>query len=383
MWRPSEKTERRTPARITAWAVLIGCLLIGTTARGDRIVLRNLKIISDTTVASFDEDGVRLSGGKLIGWDEIERISVAEDRQEQVDRLLSELGTPLYRIRQRLQVGDYEGLLPHAEAIYPRYLGRSGSTAYMVKQAYMWGLLSVGRREEAVAPYLGCYNYVRNLKGRPLDLPGRRRLTYDPGTGMTPDLRPVWFDPAAAKKELPAVLKAAAAMRQPLPVAARIYYASLALTAGEQARAERVLAGIEDRKLPAVQLTATVKAQAEVLAGKPGPALSGLETSLESVSPENKPLALYWLGKAKTSADVDATRRDGVLQLLHIPAIYGDVAPELAAAALHQAMLTLAELGDARGSIAVRKELLGQYGHTHFARVVKNELSPRKDDESG
>jgi hypothetical protein len=199
---------------------------------------------------------------------------------------------------------------------------------------------------------------------------------------MTPELRPVWFDPAAAEKQLPAVLKAAAAMRQPLPVAARIYYASLALTAGELARAERVLAGIEDRELAALQLTAIVKAQAEVLAGKSGPALSGLETSLESLSAENKPLALYWLGKAQIAAESEATRREGVLQLLHIPAVYGDAAPELAAAALHQAMLTLAELGDAKGSIAVRKELLEQYGHTHFAGVVKNELSPRKDDAS-
>ena len=56
------------------------------------------------------------------------------------------------------------------------------------------------------------------------------------------------------------------------------------------------------------KVTATVKAQAEVLAGKPGPALSGLETSLESFTQQNKPGALYAMLKPIAEHGISMTR---------------------------------------------------------------------------
>ncbi len=380
MW-PAFEFSRPFPRRLAAAAcagLLAWCAAAGGDARADRIILRNLKILSDVQVVSFDEDGVRLRTGQLIGWDEIERLTVTAAEQPRANQLLADLGIHLYRIRQRMKVGDYEGLLPHAEAVYPRYVDRRSDTAYMVKQALMWGLLAAGRREEAVAPYLGCLDLVRNAAGRSLDLPGQRRLVFDPQTGMTPDLQPVWFDEAAAKKALPDVLQVAGNMKKPLPLAARIYYASLALTAGETAAAQRVLDGVDQADLAAAQLTGLVRAQAEVLAGTPGPALSGLETSLESLSPENVPAARYWLGLAKLADDDERVRQTGILQLLRIPPLHGDRAPELAGAALYQAMQALAKQGDAKGSIAVRKELLEHFGHTYFAKQAKQ--SPDADE---
>ena len=44
-----------------------------------------------------------------------------------------------------------------------------------------------------------------------------------------------------------------------------------------------------------------------------------------------------------------------------------------AAAGLYRAMQTLSELGDVKGSVAVRKELLLRYGHTYYATVVKSQ----------
>src|SRR5262245_30496673 len=71
----------------------------------DRIVLRNLKIVTDRTVASFDVDGVKLDDGSVLGWDEIERATIDGDKQDAFDKQLLELGGPLYRIRQRLSTG--------------------------------------------------------------------------------------------------------------------------------------------------------------------------------------------------------------------------------------------------------------------------------------
>jgi len=346
----------------------------------DRIVLRNLKIITGKKVKSLDDDGVKLQDGQTVGWDEIERISVAPERQAEADRLLEELGIHLYRIRQRLKVGDYKGLLPHAEALSSRYATRQSRTAYMVQQSLMWGLLAAGRREEALAPYLCCLQYLRAQESRPVDLPGQRRLMLDKKTGMTPELPPVWFDAKAAKKAMPDVFRIVAAMKQPRPVGTRVYYGTLALAAGQVDTAQPFLDGIKGDDPATAQLKTIAMAQTEVQAGRSGSALKDLEASLDELSPTNRPVALYWLGMAKIGAESRSVQLQGVLQLLHLPAVYGKKFPELAGAGLYQSMETLAQLDDAKGSIAVRKELLDRYGHTYHATKLRSALTPKKDN---
>ena len=126
----------------------VGCLaLLGAVANrvvaADRIILRSLELVADKTVLSLDEDGVRLDGkrpggGDLIPWDEIERGRVSEALQPAFDKYLKELGPSLYRLRQRLKIGDYDGLIDAAELVYPRFSARQSQTAYLVCQATMW-----------------------------------------------------------------------------------------------------------------------------------------------------------------------------------------------------------------------------------------------------
>ena len=336
----------------------------------DRIVLRNLTVISDGQVASFDEDGVRLADGRILTWDEIERGSLDGQRQAEFDRLLGELGAPLYRIRQRLKVGDYRGLLVHAEALYPRYSQRRGRTAYMVSQSLMWGRLAAGRREGAVEPYLRCYSQLSSDAVAGSDVPGNRRLRFDRDTALSPELTPIWFDAEAAKQAMPGVLRAVAAMQKPYPEGARIYYATLALTAGETDEAVNVLSGVSGRRRATAEWLAIARAQQEIMDGRSGPAVAELESSLDEFSKENKPAALYWLGLSKTANQDEQVRREGTLHLLCLTALYGEAQPELAGAGLYHAMVALDKSNDARGSMTVRKELLLRYAHTvHAARV--------------
>ena len=187
--------------QVAAMLPLLLGLLVATAPRADaadRIILRNLEILSDRTVTAFDADGVRLDDGKQLGWDEIEQAEVSAAQQAEFDRLLAELGGPLYRIRQRLSVGDYRGLLSPAEAVYPRYADRDSPTAYMVIQSLMWGRLAAGRREDSLEPYLRCCEYQRKPGRTQVSLPGQRRLEFDPETGLSSDLVPIWFDAEAA-----------------------------------------------------------------------------------------------------------------------------------------------------------------------------------------
>ena len=397
---PTCRARWNRAPRGAGWLVLLAGLAVcaaSTVQAAQRIVLRDLQVISDKKVITFSEDGVQVEGGRVITWDEIERAKVAPEQQEAFDRMLADLGDHLYRIRRRLEDGDYKSLPPsgdggkpdgdyksllsESEAVYPRYIGRRSKTAYMVFQGLMWARLEAGRREEAVEPFLDCYEYLRAVGSARADLPGKRRLAFELDTGMTPEIVPVWFDPKAAEAAMPKVYEAVKRLKKPLPEAARIYYGTLALTAGKEETAMKVLGGIQGDRPVIAQLRDIALAQREVLAGKPGEAVQRLEGSLASMDPSNRPLATYWLGMAKVASDQPATRREGVLQLLYLPALYGKTSPDLAGAGLYQSIKTLAELKDPAGSSSLRRELLARYGQTLHAARLKAELSPHKDNE--
>jgi hypothetical protein len=349
---------------------LASTALTPAAALADRIVLRNLDVIDNQTVTGLDEDGVLLGDGTRISWDRIERGRVASEQQARFDQLLAELGGDLYRVRQRLAVGDWAGLLPNAEALEGRYVGRRSETAYMVFQALMWARLAAGQREAALAPFLrvlACQQEA-TAAGKALELPGERRMTVDPQTGFTSDLSPVWFDAEAARQALPSVATAIGELNTP-PPAARMYYATLAITAGTPEKAEQALAGLQE--FPA--LRAIVEVQREIPQGVSEATLKVLMEQLPQIGRELRPVALYWLGRARIAQPAATDRQDGLLNLLELPALYGQQEPELAAAGLYEVCRTLAAMGDTKESIAVRRELLDRYATTWHARKLQAE----------
>lgn len=357
------------------WLHLIGCvfaLSCGHSALADRLVLRNLEIIRDQKIAAMNLDGLKLDDGRAISWDEIESGKIDDaERDKLFQKYLDHLGIHLFRIRQRLTVGDFRELGPHAEAVAKFYEGRTSETAYMVHQALMWSRLAAGQREAAVAPYWRCFDYLLSLAGKPVNLPGQRRLTVDLATGMCDELPPVWFDGAAAKSALAGVGEAIGQVAEPRPVGTRIYYATLAIAAGDAAAADRALAGIGNLQPRERELRDIAQAQQEIAAGKPGEKVRWLAASIDQLDPANEPLALYWLAQAELADSDRAVQQQGVLHALALPAVHGERHPDLAAAGLYAAMQTLAALGDARGSIAVRGELLSTYPQTHHALLAK------------
>lgn len=368
---------------VVAWfaaAAVLGALPWGGSARAaDRLILRNLDFVQDRTVVEIDEDGVRLDaalpgGGDRLTWDRIERGTVALD-QVRFDKLLAELGLPLYRIRQRLRVGDYEALADPAEAVYPRLSGRHSPTAFMVCQALVWSRLASGKREGAVEPYVRLCELVRSHPGWAADLPGERRMTIDPATALSADLTPVWFDSRAAAAALPGVEQAIRGMTQPRPAGIYVYYATLALTAGQPEEADRVVPALvsDDRLAP---WRGVVLAQREVLAGTLGAALTALEGQRGELAVNCRPAALFWLGRGQLLSTDAATVSDGLLDLLILPAEYASRDRDLAAAGLYEAAAALDKLKDARGAAALRQELARQYGGTYHANLLSKPATP-------
>ncbi len=82
---------------------------------------------------------------------------------------------------------------------------------------------------------------------------------------------------------------------------------------------------------------------------------------------------MYWLGRDQLASEDASVQQQGLLDLLRVPAVYGDLRPEVAGAALAIAMKRLAEAKDVRGSIALRGELLAKYGGTFAAKKMNQQ----------
>jgi hypothetical protein len=167
-------SSSRRPRERAQVLLLAGCVVLlfwpaGLRAQ-DRVRLRNTKVVTGKAL-SLDEDGVRWEGKQPpLGWDEIESGTVGIN-QAQFDKLLRELGDHLYRLRLRLRAGEYRDILPHAEALFPRYASRRSATAYMVCQGLMWSRIAHGRREAALEPYLLCLDALVRDKKQTVVLP--------------------------------------------------------------------------------------------------------------------------------------------------------------------------------------------------------------------
>ena len=130
-------------------------------------------------VTAVDEDGLQLSdplpgGGQVVRLDEVDSATIGAEQQPALDKLLAELGDPLFRLRWRLSVGDVDGLDEPAAAVYPRYRGRRSITALLVATATMRGRIHAGQRESAVDPLLQIVEILRSGTAKPGDLPGER-----------------------------------------------------------------------------------------------------------------------------------------------------------------------------------------------------------------
>lgn len=361
--------------RFSFTAFCVAVLLIGHEALcADQLILRNLTIISDRDVVSFDPDGVKLDDGKVIGWDQIEQGSVGGERQAKFNAQLQQFGQRLHLVRQRLDVEDYRDLLPELSELYSTYKTRRSQSSYLVLQAKMWAHLSRGEREQALEPYLRCYELLRAAERAGDTLPGNRRLKYDRQTGFADELTPVWFDGTAAAEQLDGVREAIRSIRPPRPVGAFVYFATMALAAGKENDAARITqsSSLQANDPDVAEWKLLIEAQAEVEGGASGDAVASLRERIGQLDGTRQPVGLYWLGISELGGGDPSQKETGLLHLMRIAAIHGEQTAELAGAALYRVAAELNKANDMRGSVSVRNELIDRFGQTHFANLARS-----------
>jgi hypothetical protein len=375
-FQPTERRQNVGAFRRSAFAcaLFLGLAFVSP-AFADRIILRNLTVLSEVTVENFDLDGVKLSDGRTFGWDEIERGQIAADRQAEFDKILGEVGIPLLRIRQNLESGAHARLAEVVEPVLAQYQDRRGPTAYLVNQAAMWGRLAQGRREEAVASYARCLALLAEDPTVADRLPGKRRMAIGPLTGLVGDISPVFFDSAVARtayEEVVALIRERN-LRQPGVYA---YAAALAVAAGEIDVAEKVQGSLQGAGAEIASLKELLAL--EIALAKKTPDVEAARTDFAKWErqPEGvRPAWLFVTGAAMASAE-DATRRDeGIAALLHVPALYASSEPTVSAAALDAAAQAAERAGDAKAASRLRAELTSRFPDSSFARELASEKS--------
>lgn len=358
--------------------VALGVACMASPVWADRIILRNLEILNNVNVLSFDEDGVNVEGQGTIGWDAIERGTI-DGKQAEFDKYLKDLGGPLFRLRQRLSVGDYSGLSEQAEALFPIFAKRESETAYLVCQATMWSRQASGRPGAALEAYFRCLRMLRGKAGLAASLPGTRKLTFDVGTGLSPELEPIFFDVEEAKATLPAAKTAAQELQTPLPQAAFVYVGSLATAAGDMQLADKSFSNIRTDQALVADWRLIAPALQELARGENDQVIVQLEARVPGLHSFNRSIARYLLGKARTDDAVRSAVDQGVLDFLYVPAVEGTQRPELSAAALYAAMTALQKSGDSRQAAALRKEILANYSGAYFGQKLRDQLNRGED----
>jgi hypothetical protein len=127
-------------------------------------------------------------------------------------------------------------------------------------------------------------------------------------------------------------------------------------------------------------LLQVVEAQRECQAGKPGPALDALEKQIDRFRDPVKAVAHYWLGLGLIASTETHKKKAGVLQLLHVPALYQNN-EELAAASLYHAVKTLEALQDLRSG-ALGEELFSAYPKAQHTAKRKAEIQAGRKDST-
>ncbi|PQO37086.1 hypothetical protein C5Y96_07975 [Blastopirellula marina] len=344
-----------------------------THAQADRLILRDLRLLNNITVIGFDEEGVKVTDNNLVPWHEIELGTVSPDKQADFDRLRKELGDPLFRIHQRLKVGDYAGASEPAEAIFDRYKDRDSKVAYMVCQAAMWGRLAEGEREAALEPYFCCLRIMKKSArtSEVTQLPGSRTLDYDKQTGLTSDMLPIFFDHEKAAAALTKAGTAATSIGSAAPDGVLVYMAALSIAAEDFAQAETWQSRIRSGNPTLKQWPALLNAQLRIQSGDLIGARADLEPLIYSFETWNQPVAWYLLGTSGSRSSEFLRIENGVLDLLHIPALYGSEYPELAAAALSETYSALNRIQQPTQAKEIRRQLLLFYGGTTHAQQIR------------
>jgi hypothetical protein len=385
-------TRRRFRRNSNAWAATACALALGGGAAA-QVELRGQQRPMDGDVTQVDAKGVEVTatnpeGNKvirLVGWDRIRKVNgaMASDAGK-----FAELADGLWRARARLERHDLRAAELLFDSLYAKHAGLVGPGGAVLAEGVMRTRLLRGATATAIWPWLD-WLQVRYASGkREMDswVGGRIALPelLDPVRGLSPRLPPIFsqqvdaaglrllaeggasstwsrYDQADdAVREIASIYLAAASFEN--DPAKAITLPSIKTTEDHVVMlADIVRARIgtdQERKDARARLTrrvATLGISPDDLDGESAGNVPSAGRYIES-------WCRVAIGRSLVREATPAEVRQGLIEMLHAPARFGDVTPELANLALLDAAAVLHGLGDEKAAAVLRDESRQRFG---------------------
>lgn len=342
------------PGSLMFW--LAGILIFANPASlhaQNTIVLRDLTLIENVRIESINIDGLVLAGGLRYSWADILQGNVG-DQQVEFDSALTNIGLPLFRIRSRMENGNFAELQPMTASLVSQIGTSQGRTAYITWAAAFHDQLTRGNREAAVVPLLKLLS-IRDKAGDLSELETRLGLQFGED-GICLNLLPIWFDDDAAADALLNFQDG------PWDAASKVYLRSLQNEVPSWGNSMR----FHDENSAWLPV---LSAQSSLFTGNYQEVIETLGNSELKLNPSQRAIALYYLGQALRAArpeNPDAVDNRWKLTLLQIPAEFQSRFPELSAAAIFQVIDGCKASTDELDSL--RGELTGRFSNTFHGR---------------
>ena len=351
--------------------VSIGMLLLAASSATAqyKIVLRSLEEVEANSF-DFDDQQISTDDGRHYYWDQVFSGEVAPNQQAEFERLLRDIGMPLFRIRHRMLIQDSRSLQV-AEHLNQKYSGIKATrencrTKFIISLATFCHAHGESKRQQAMIPL---FEMARLIKSFPVlkseKLP--KGLTVgEIEQCLTSMLVPIWFDQQNASSTLAQTRTRFETLLEDWSDGELIYLASLGIAAKDEF-GMNCLAELGNRSSTIVKSWRPILlAYQESYETRPGQHIDALKRKAENWNGPQRAVAQYLLGRA--SGTFDKRFDAGILQLLFIPANYGEQLPHLSAASLFEA----AELAQQAGNVAeaelLKSELRNSYPYSQHAK---------------
>ncbi|MEM7457267.1 MAG: hypothetical protein AAF456_23190 [Planctomycetota bacterium] len=350
-------------------------MAIGNSANAQNrttIVLRDLSVLSDSGIESFNDNRVLLTDGTSLTWDAILRADVPDESRAEFDRRISQIGLPMFRIKSRLESGDWWSIASIAEPMYSLVKPGGDSagfqfdaeTRYLISLAAMYGRIQSGNREAAVEPFL----LAASLQPQIGDdiVPEYAFTQREINSLISSKLLPVWFDQENAGLAVDDLSEHIGPGGFPAIGGVLVYRASLATAAG---RLNVVREDIEQLRQQGSHPDWVKVLEARLLFSQDR-IDEGLQLlrGKDTFDPACRAVALYLEGMhpSPTASSSDAS----LVSLLTIPAIFGETFEEISSAALYGAAERSGKEGNVNERRILTNELLRRYPNTYHGRLA-------------
>lgn len=385
------------------------------------IRLRGQNVVIDGALSGISPAGVTVQvaekGEKQVSWD---AIRVIEGLDAQRTSLFMPMADGVWRGRSRLERGDYvlaeEALMPVYEA-FAQQGSLNGPTGAVLCEGVLRCRLNRGWTTAAVTPWLQWRGVVERAKrlGYAESAEGTASeanwvgggisgaQVTDLATGLCTQLPPI-FSAKTSARALPGFL--AAPIWQSTIAAGgttgqmAVWYqraaaGELAISAGaapEPITAEK--SKVTDAGLALVQEIVLSRVGSSPQRGEARAALERRLSVTKAKPSESEGVAQAlpawqeaWIhaaiGRSLLLENEQRLKRQGLVELLHVPARFADQQPFLAALVLREAVEALREMGESDGAMKLNQELISRLGDYASDESLALTVTPKAEPEAG